>query len=196
MNKKSERWKRGKNKKQFLTRDSLAVTYRSTSRAQRCLTAQIGRDGVLLPWYEGIMSVPVRTLIISTFSTPANLPQPTRQPSPLPTCPPTCLPAWLPTWHALRLPAMQPACHTVYQLVHPPACPPDPINCRLAKFQNINRLAPMQAATGAHIPTQAPPKISLNNRSDVLSFNLSCWGVFEPAKLANYHKPASMEKSF
>ncbi len=41
--------------KQFLTRASLAVTYRSTSRAQRSLTSQIERDGVLFPWYEGTM---------------------------------------------------------------------------------------------------------------------------------------------
>ena len=40
-------------KKAFHTRDSQAVSDPSTSRAQRCLTCQIGRDGVFSAWYGG-----------------------------------------------------------------------------------------------------------------------------------------------
>ena len=37
--------------KAYGTRDSQAVSDPSTNRAQRCLTCQIGRDGVLSTWY-------------------------------------------------------------------------------------------------------------------------------------------------
>ena len=37
--------------KAYNTRDSQAVSDPSTNRAQRCLTCQIGRDGVLSTWY-------------------------------------------------------------------------------------------------------------------------------------------------
>ena len=33
------------------TRDSRVVTHRSTNRARRCLTSEIGRDPVLSTWY-------------------------------------------------------------------------------------------------------------------------------------------------
>ena len=38
-------------KKGHNTRDSHVVTHRSTSRARRCLTAEIGRDPVYSAWY-------------------------------------------------------------------------------------------------------------------------------------------------
>ena len=40
-----------KSQKAYSTRDSQAVSDPSTNRAQRCLTSQIGRDGVLSTWY-------------------------------------------------------------------------------------------------------------------------------------------------
>ena len=39
-------------KKPYNTRDSHVVPYRSTDRAQRCLTSQFGWDAVLSPWYD------------------------------------------------------------------------------------------------------------------------------------------------
>jgi hypothetical protein len=38
-------------KKAYNTRDSQDVSDPSTNRAQRCLTCQIGRDGVFSTWY-------------------------------------------------------------------------------------------------------------------------------------------------
>ena len=40
-----------KNKKAYGTQDSQAVSDPSTNWAQRCLTCQIGRDGVVSTWY-------------------------------------------------------------------------------------------------------------------------------------------------
>ena len=40
-----------KRQKAYGTRDSQAVSDPSTNRAQRCLTCQIGRDGVFSTWY-------------------------------------------------------------------------------------------------------------------------------------------------
>ena len=40
-----------KKAKAYSTRYSQAVTHPSTDRARRCLTSQIGRDGVFSTWY-------------------------------------------------------------------------------------------------------------------------------------------------
>ena len=49
--KKVGRGKRFESAKAYNTRDSQAVSDPSTNQAQRCLTCQIGRDGVLSTWY-------------------------------------------------------------------------------------------------------------------------------------------------
>ena len=46
MNQNTKKWQEGHD-----TRDSRVVTHRSTNRARRCLTSEIGRDPVLSTWY-------------------------------------------------------------------------------------------------------------------------------------------------